>query len=85
LNDAISYYSLLSTATPGLGYIYVAVGLLGVASAAGRTFKGVSTGVDRADLVVRDPGEEDFTSALHDSTGDVHIPKLPPSNSAMLT
>jgi hypothetical protein len=38
------------------------------------------TGVDRADLVVRDPGEEDFTSALHDSTGDVHIPKLPPSN-----
>ena len=40
LQNSISYYSLLSSATPGLGYVYIAVGLLGVFSAAGRTIKG---------------------------------------------
>lgn len=40
LQNSISYYSLLSSATPGLGYVYIAVGLLGVVSAAGRTIKG---------------------------------------------
>lgn len=38
--NSVAYYSFLSSATPGLGWVYIAVCLLGVGSAVGRTFKG---------------------------------------------
>lgn len=40
INHSIEYYSLLSSAPSGLGWVYVAVGLVLMLSAGGRSIKG---------------------------------------------
>ena len=38
--DSITYYSLLSAAPPGLGWVYILVGLGAIVSTGGRLVKG---------------------------------------------
>lgn len=42
LDQSITYYSLLSSAPAGLGWVYVAVGIIAIASTGGRIVKGFS-------------------------------------------